>query len=131
MKQKRIERMKTEKAELETRITKLLAFMESDKFNELDSIEKRLLRQQYAGMETYLTALKARLLSEDMKRYEVEIQNLNLQASEMLKQGKSEEEVTQIMVEKIKEIQRIGENQLSDLQSIVMSGMLYSEMCKK
>lgn len=87
-----IERMKVEKAELEPRITKLLAFMESDKFNNIDDAEKRLLRQQYAGMETYLSALSLRLLREDIKRYEVEIQNLNLQASEMLKQGKSEEE---------------------------------------
>lgn len=131
MEQKRIERMKVEKAELEARTIKLLAFMESDKFNELDSIEKRLLRQQYAGMETYLTALKARLLNEDMKRYEKKIQKLNLEVTEMLKQGKSDEEVTQLMCKNIKEIQRIRERQLNDLQSIVISGMLYSEMCKK
>lgn len=131
MEQERIERMKTEKAELETRITKLLAFMESDKFNELDNEEKRLLRQQYAGMETYLTSLAARLLLEDTRRYEKEVQKLNLEAAEMLKQGKSEEEVTQIMCEKIKEIPRIGDGQLNNLQSIVMSGMVYSEKCKK
>lgn len=49
MEQERIERMKTEKAELETRTTKLLAFMESDKFNELDSADKKLLRQKFFG----------------------------------------------------------------------------------
>lgn len=131
MEQERIERMKVEKAELEIRTTKLLAFMESDKFNELDNEEKRLLRQQYAGMETYLTSLAARLLLEDTRRYEKEVQKLNLEAAEMLKQGKSEEEVTQIMCEKIKEIPRIGDGQLNNLQSIVMSGMVYSEKCKK
>jgi len=131
MEQERIERMKVEKAELATRISKLLAFMESDKFNNIDDAEKRLLRQQYAGMETYLIALSSRLLREDMKRYEGEIKKLNLEAADLLKQGKSEEEITQFLCEKVNEIQRIGENQLNDLQSIVMSGMLYSEMCKK
>lgn len=35
------------------------------------------------------------------------------------------------MVEKIKEIQRIGENQLSDLQSIVMSGICCILKCAR
>lgn len=107
-----IEKMKVEKAELETRITKLLAFMESDKFNELDSIEKHLLRQQYAGMETYLTSLAARLLKEDIKRYQCQLEKIKTEMDEMLKQGKSEEEVSQFVCKKVNEIQRIGENQL-------------------
>jgi hypothetical protein len=131
MEQERIEKMKKEKAELEQRITKLLAFMESDKFNNIDDAEKRLLRQQYAGMETYLIALSSRLLSEDMKRYQCQLEKIKTEMDEMLKQGKSEEEVSQFVCEKVNEIQRIGENQFNDLQSIVMSGMMYSEMCKK
>lgn len=126
-----IERMKTEKAELTTRISKLLAFIESDKFNNIDDAEKRLLRQQYAGMETYSTALSSRLLREDMKRYQCQLEKIKTEMDEMLKQGKSEEEVSQFVCKKVNEIQRIGENQLNDLQSIVMSGMVYSEMCKK
>lgn len=131
MEQERIERMKKEKAQLTSRISKLLAFMESEVFAKLDNEEKRLLRQQYAGMETYLIALSSRLLREDMKRYQCQLEKIKTEMDEMQKQGKSEEEVSQFVCEKVNEIQRIGENQLNDLQSIVMSGMVYSEMCKK
>lgn len=113
MEQERIERMKTEKAELEPRITKLLAFMESQEFNELDSADKKLLRQQYAGMETYLTSLAARLLREDMKRFERDINAVSKECEELKAQGKSDEEVAEIFAKKAMEVRQ------------------YSEMCKK
>jgi hypothetical protein len=125
-----VERMKTEKAELEQRITKLLAFIESDKFAELDDIDKRLLRQQYCGMETYLTSLAARLLQEDIKRYEGDVKKLNEEFDDLKTQGLSKEEVEQIMCDKVSKIQRIGDGMMDDLKSIVMSGMMFGEMQK-
>jgi hypothetical protein len=95
-----IDRMKTEKTELEQRITKLLAFMESEKFAQLDDIDKRLLRMQYAGMDTYLTALGSRLVHEDMKRYQCEIQALSKQIPDLKAQGKTDEEIAKILAEK-------------------------------
>ncbi|MBQ3690136.1 MAG: hypothetical protein II937_09825 [Bacteroidales bacterium] len=130
MEQERIERMKVEKAELETRITKLLAFMESDKFNELDSADKKLLRQQYAGMETYLTSLSARLLREDMKRFERDIKAVSKECEELKSQGKSDEEVAEIFAKKATEVRKVGSDMLDEMVQIAMSGMVYSEMCK-
>lgn len=130
MEQERIERMKAEKAELTTRISKLLAFMESDKFNELDSADKKLLRQQYAGMETYLTALKARLLREDMKRFERDIKAVSKECEELKAQGKSDEEVAEIFAKKATEVRKVGSDMLDEMVQIAMSGMVYSEMCK-
>jgi hypothetical protein len=125
-----VEKMKTEKAELEQRITKLLAFIESDKFAELDATEKRLLRMQYCGMETYLTSLAARLLQEDIKRYEGDVKKLNEEFDDLKTQGLSKEEVEQIMCDKVSKIQRIGDGMMDDLKSIVMSGMMFGEMQK-
>jgi chromosome segregation ATPase len=118
-----IERMKAEKAELETKITKLHAFMESEEFTKLDNVDKKLLRQQYAGMETYLTSLTARLLRDDIKRYQDDINKLNKEISELKLQGKSDEEVTKIISEKMKEINSIGDG----VDSIILSGMFSSE----
>ena len=126
-----IERMKVEKAELEARTTKLLAFMESDKFNELDSADKKLLRQQYAGMETYLTSLSARLLREDMKRFERDIKAVSKECEELKAQGKSDEEVAEVFAKKATEVRKVGSDMLDEMVQIAMSGMLYSEMCKK
>lgn len=125
-----VERVKIEKAELETRITKLLAFMGSDEFAELDATEKRLLRMQYCGMETYLTSLAARLLQEDIKRYEGDVKKLNEEFDALKTQGLSKEEVEQIMCDKVSKIQRIGDGMMDDLKSIVMSAMMYAEMQK-
>lgn len=110
-----IDRMKTEKAELEQRITKLLAFIESDKFAELEETEKRLLRMQYCGMETYLTSLAARLFYEDAKRYEGDIKALKAQADEWRKEGKSDEEIATMCVKKMKGIPQIGNGQFDSL----------------
>lgn len=131
MEKERINRMKTEKAELESRITKLLAFMGSDKFNELDSADKKLLRQQYAGMETYLTSLSARLLREDMKRFERDIKAVSKECEELKAQGKSDEEVAEIFAKKAMEVRKVGSDMLDEMVQIAMSGMLYSGMCKK
>lgn len=106
-----VERMKTEKAELEQRITKLLAFIESDKFAELDATEKRLLRMQYCGMETYRMALVLRLVSEDEKRYEGDLKALAAQADEWRKEGKTDDEITALCVQKMKEIPQVGNGQ--------------------
>lgn len=104
----RIERMMFEEAELKDRIKKLVAFMESDKFTALDETEKRLLRMQYAGMDTYLTALGSRLVHEDMKRYQREIQALRLQIPDLKAQGKTDEEIAAIMAEKAADIPTVN-----------------------
>lgn len=125
-----VERIKTEKADLEQRITKLLAFIESDKFAELDDIDKRLLRQQYCGMETYLTALSARLLREDIKHYEVDIKVFSEECTELQKQGKSDEEIAEIMKDKISTLTNVGSGMFDNVTQIVLSGMMYSVMQK-
>lgn len=128
MEQERIERMKTEKAELTTRISKLLAFIESDKFNNIDDAEKRLLRQQYAGMETYLTSLSARLLREDMKRFEHDIKAVSKECEELKAQGKSDEEIAEIFAKKATEVRKVGSDMLDEMVQIAMSGMVFSAM---
>ena len=125
-----VERMKTEKAELEQRITKLLAFMESDEFAKLDDIDKRLLRQQYCGMEAYLTALSARLLREDIKRYEIEMQKFNVECSELKAQGKSDEEIAELLKSKAEEMPKVFESMVNGLPWVLMGGMLFSKMQK-
>lgn len=119
-----VERMKSEKAELEQRITKLLAFIESDKFAELDATEKRLLRMQYCGMETYLTSLASRLFYEDAKRYEGDIKALKAQADEWRKEGKTDEEIAAMCVERLQAIPAIGKEQIDGLPWLLMGGML-------
>lgn len=126
----RTERMKLEKAELEQRITKLLAFMESDKFAELDATEKRLLRMQYSGIETYLTSLSARLLREDIKRYEGDIKALSAECAELQKQGKSEEDIAAIMKDKMSAIANVGSGMLDSVTQIALSGMVFGAMQK-
>ena len=103
-----IDRMKTEKAELEQRITKLLAFMESDKFAELEAIDKRLLRMQYSGMETYRTALAFRLLRVDMKRYDGDIKALKAQAEKWKEEGKTDAEIASMLTDEVGKIPEIG-----------------------
>lgn len=125
-----IERMKLEKAELEQRITKLLAFMESDEFGKLDDIDKRLLRQQYAGMETYLIALSARLLREDIKRYEGEMQKFNVECSELKAQGKSDEEIAELLKVKAAEMSKGFEDMVGGLPWLLMGGMMFGKMQK-
>jgi hypothetical protein len=114
-----IEGMKAEKAELKGRITKLFAFIEGDKFKSLEPDERRLLMMQYCGMETYLTSLAARLLREDAKRYESDIKSLKAQADEMRKEGKTDEEIMALCVQKVKEIPPIGDGQFDSLDSLV------------
>lgn len=125
-----VERMKTEKADLEQRITKLIAFMESDEFSKLDDIDKRLLRQQYAGMETYLTSLSARLLREDIKHYESEMQRFNVECSELKAQGKSDEEIAELLKSKAAEIPKVFGDMVNGLPWMLMGGMVFNEMQK-
>ena len=119
-----VERMKTEKAELEQRITKLLTFMESDEFSKLDDVDKRLLRQQYCGMEAFLTALSARLLREDIKHYESEMQKFNAECGELKAQGKSDEEIAELLKSKAAEMSKVFEDMVGDLPWLLMGGML-------
>lgn len=97
----RIERMRIEESELKDRIKKLVAFMESDEFAALDETEKRLLRNQYCGMETYLTSLGSRLVNEDLKRYQAEIQAMNAQIPDLKAQGKTDEEIAMMFAEQV------------------------------
>lgn len=92
-----IDRMKIEKAELEQRITKLLAFIESDKFAELDATDKKLLRMQYCGMDTYLTALDTRLAYDGLKRYQAEVQEFCKRIPELEASGKTDKEIGDMM----------------------------------
>lgn len=122
-----IERMEAEKAELEKRITKLLIFIESDKFAELEATEKRLLRMQYCGMETYLSSLGARLLLEDMKRYECDIKALKVQADQWREDGKTDEEIAALCVQKLKEIPQIADGQFGSLSLMSLSCAMLGE----
>lgn len=56
-----IARVIREKAELEERLGKLLAFFQSPKFNELPAIDRSLLRSQARCMDGYAAILKERL----------------------------------------------------------------------
>ena len=125
-----IKRMTQEKSDLEARITKLLAFIESDEFGKLDDIDKRLLRQQYCGMETYLTSLAARLLREDMKRFETDIKAVSKACEELKAQGKSDEEVNKIFEKKSAEVRLVGSKMLDEMVQIALSGMVYGAMQK-
>lgn len=55
------ERMVAEVEDLTIKLGKLVAFMELPKFNQLQTIEQKLLLMQLVGMELYLDALKQRL----------------------------------------------------------------------
>lgn len=54
-------RLETERVELEEKLSKLNAFNESEKVNEIDPAQKSLLRVQAGAMYTYLECLKERL----------------------------------------------------------------------
>lgn len=55
------ERLKTEQVELEEKLNKLNDFNQSEKVNEIDSVQKSLLFVQAGAMYTYNECLKARL----------------------------------------------------------------------
>jgi len=116
--------MKSEKAELEERITKLLAFIEGDKFKDLEPVDQRLLMMQYCGMETYLTSLVGRLLREDMKRYGADIKALKEQADAWREEGKTDEEIAAMFAEKLKAIPEIGRDQFDGIASAMAGGFL-------
>lgn len=54
-------RLETERVELEEKLNKLNDFNASEKANEIDPIQKSLLRIQAGAMYTYLECLKERL----------------------------------------------------------------------
>lgn len=56
-----LERLKTEKEELALKIEKLTNFIASDKFNELNLMQKNLLQLQAGAMETYHDCLLFRI----------------------------------------------------------------------
>lgn len=92
-----IEKMKAEKSDLEARITKLLAFMESEKFGKLDKTEKRLLRMQYAAMDAYLSALGSRLAYDGLKRYQEEVQEFSKRIPRLKAAGWTDKEIGDMM----------------------------------
>ena len=55
-----IERLKSERKELSEKTEKLMSFLTSEKFNELDSVNKMLLEQQESCMQRYLRILDER-----------------------------------------------------------------------
>ena len=55
------DRLITEAQQLEEKLDKLDAFIESDKFNEVDDVQSALLHVQATAMNTYLQCLKERL----------------------------------------------------------------------
>ena len=56
-----IERLKSERKELSEKTEKLMSFLTSEKFNELDSVNKMLLEQQESCMQRYLRILDERI----------------------------------------------------------------------
>lgn len=62
-----IDRMIDELYELEHRIFKLTKFMESDDYNLLDDINKKLLRLQYGSMTEYKNTLEKRIGLAELK----------------------------------------------------------------
>lgn len=113
-----IDRIKAEKAELEQRITELLAFMESDEFAELYATEKWLLRMLYCEMETYITTLASRLSSEG------DIKALKAQEDEWRKEGKNDDEIAVMCVERLQAISAIGKEKIAVTKPPMSSGML-------
>jgi len=56
-----IARIKDEKKELKDKLDKLSSFLDSEKFNELDKNQQRLLRKQHSAMDEYYNCLVLRL----------------------------------------------------------------------
>lgn len=54
-------RLTTEKSELEERLNKLDVFLQSEKVNGIDDVQKALLFVQSTAMNTYLQCLKERI----------------------------------------------------------------------
>jgi len=59
------DRLGEEFRELNTKIDKLVAFLDSDAFNRLDKVNQQLLMAQHESMETYSSILDARRLLND------------------------------------------------------------------
>ena len=56
-----VERIKTELAELKSKMEKLGVFMKSEKFSQIDANNRMLLIAQYALMEKYEECLNLRI----------------------------------------------------------------------
>lgn len=70
------ERLKVEKTELDEKLTKLNAFIQSDKFKEVDPEQKPLLQTQAGVMKTYSQILEKRLKLLEKKAAKVIDENL-------------------------------------------------------
>jgi hypothetical protein len=57
-----ITRLKEESNELISKTEKLARFINTESFNDIDEIQKGLLKIQYSAMMTYLNCLRERLL---------------------------------------------------------------------
>lgn len=62
-----IERMKVEAELLSRNVKKLKAFIDSDKFSSVDSLNQDLMIAQSAAMSTYLAVLKIRFTLANSK----------------------------------------------------------------
>lgn len=56
-----VERMITEKDELQDKVTKLEKFVNGEKFNELKGLEQVYLKEQLSFMRGYLSVLRQRI----------------------------------------------------------------------
>ena len=56
-----LERLNTEATELEDKLNKLDSFLDSEKSNDIDDVQKALLQVQATAMNTYLQCLKERI----------------------------------------------------------------------
>ena len=56
-----LERLKTEATELEEKLDKLDSFLDSEKSNDIDDVQKALLSVQATAMNTYLQCLMQRI----------------------------------------------------------------------
>ena len=54
-------RLVKEKEDLEQKLIKLEAFIDSDKFNEIELVQQSLLSVQFSAMTTYLLCLNERI----------------------------------------------------------------------
>ena len=62
-----LERLKHEQISLDIKIDKLIKFIESSKFQTVDSTNQDLLFQQYEYMELYNSILKQRIKLKEME----------------------------------------------------------------
>jgi hypothetical protein len=61
------QRLKAEAEELEIKIEKLLDFLSTKQFNDLDGVNKTLLHVQFRAMQAYYEAVEGRMEINDIR----------------------------------------------------------------